>query len=92
VIVTEFKSLPPGDAWEGFAADIQRGESFVYEEYERLLERFCESLVRSLKDHELELLWYGADASFDHDDDNEIRRCEWEQVVSTTALPSDNRD
>src|ERR1035441_6444888 len=71
-----------GDVWTVFAEDMQRGHSIVFEEAERLIEGICERLVRSLPPAELELLWFGSDAYWDHDDDKPSRQYDWEEAVS----------
>lgn len=79
-VIKIIQSLPPEsrqsgddsgleDVWEEFKIQVQREESGVFDLYVETIEGFCEDLVKRLPDHELDLLWLGADASFDHDDE-----------------------
>src|ERR1035437_2658345 len=79
-VIERLKGLP-GDVWVHFAADIQRGESFLFEEADRLVEQVCMEHMRSCSSPELELLWFGSDSHWDHDDDTPSSDTEWAEGV-----------
>ncbi|MCL4849813.1 MAG: hypothetical protein KJZ78_00340 [Bryobacteraceae bacterium] len=80
-IINRLKELP-GDVWVGYAADLQRGQSLFFEEYERLLESECSRAVGGLSSADLELLWFATDSYWDHDDDKPSGRGIWEDGVA----------
>jgi hypothetical protein len=61
-VIADLQELP-GNTWYGFAEDLQRGHSILFAEYERLLERVCNRLAQSIPPAELELFWFGSEAS-----------------------------
>lgn len=80
-VISRLKELP-GDVWVGYAADLQRGHSIVFDEYERLLDSECSHLVRAVSSPDLELLWFKTESYWEHDEDKPSGRWIWEEGVT----------
>lgn len=80
-IINRLKKLP-GDVWTGYAADLQRGQSLFFAEFERVLDSECDHVARGLSSADLELLWLRTESNWDHEDDERSGRGIWEDGVS----------
>lgn len=79
-VVRIIKALPPDcrqsgddlgleDVWEEFKFQVQREESFTFDLYVETIESLCRDLVKTLPDHERQLLWFDSEGYFDADED-----------------------